>query len=131
MQHYVESTYETFIAHVADGRKISVSSVDSIGQGRVWSGEDGKSIGLVDEFGGLNEAVKLAALRAGIDRYRIKELPKQKDTFEELMKSFSAKVQNGVFQSKLGDSYSLWENLSREARANGIYARMPYSLEIN
>ncbi len=131
MQHYVESTYETFIAHVADGRKISVSSVDSIGQGRVWSGENGKSIGLVDEFGGLNEAVKLAALRAGIDRYRIKELPKQKDTFEELMKSFSAKVQNGVFQSKLGDSYSLWENLSREARANGIYARIPYSLEIN
>ncbi len=131
MQHYVESTYETFIAHVAEGRKKSASSVDSIGQGRVWSGENGKSIGLVDEFGGLNEAVKLAALRAGIDRYRIKELPKQKDTFEELMKSFSAKVQNGVFQSKLGDSYILWENLSREARANGIYARMPYSLEIN
>jgi len=131
MQSYVESTYGTFIAHVADGRKKSTTYIDSIGQGRVWSGENGKLNGLVDEFGGLNDAVKLAAKKAGIQHYRIKELPKQKDTFEELMKSFSTKVQNSVLQSKLGESYHLWENFSREARANGIYARMPYNLEIN
>lgn len=131
MQHYVESTYETFISHVANGRKKSTAAVDSIGQGRVWSGENGKLNGLVDEFGGLNDAVKLAAAKAGIEHYRIKELPKQKDTFEELMKSFSTKVQNSVLQSKLGESYPMWENLSREAHANGIYTRMPYSLEIN
>jgi len=131
MQSYVESTYGTFIAHVADGRKKSNTYIDSLAQGRVWSGENGKLNGLVDEFGGLNDAVKLAASKAGIKHYRIKELPKQKDTFEELMKSFSTKVQNSVLQSKLGESYHLWENFSREAHANGIYARMPYSLEIN
>ncbi|MCX6240059.1 MAG: signal peptide peptidase SppA [Bacteroidia bacterium] len=131
MQNYVESTYETFISHVADGRKKSTTFIDSIGQGRVWSGENGKLNGLVDEFGGLNDAVKLAASKAGIKHYRIKELPRQKDTFEELMKSFSTKMQNSVLQSKLGESYHLWENFSREARANGIYARMPYNLEIN
>ena len=131
MQSYVESTYETFISHVADGRKKTSTFIDSIGQGRVWSGENGKSNGLVDEFGGLNDAVKLAAKKAGIEHYRIKELPKQKDTFEELMKSFSTKLQNKVLQSKLGDSYYLWQNFSREFKSNGIYARMPFNLEIN
>ena len=131
MQSYVESTYETFISHVADGRKKTSTFIDSIGQGRVWSGENGKSNGLVDEFGGLNDAVKLAATKAGIEHYRIKELPKQKDTFEELMKSFSTKLQNKVLQSKLGDSYYLWQNFSREFKSNGIYARMPFNLEIN
>ncbi len=131
MQTYVESTYETFVSHVADGRKKSTSYIDSLAQGRVWSGDNGKLNGLVDEFGGLNDAIKLAATKAGVKHYRIKELPKQKDTFEELMKSFSTKVQNSVLQSKMGDSYHLWESFSREARANGIYARLPYSLEIN
>jgi len=131
MQNYVESTYETFITHVAVGRKKPATLIDSIGQGRVWSGENGKRNGLVDEFGGLKEALKLAASKAGIEHYWIKELPKQKDTFEELMKSFSTKMQNSFLQSKLGDSYYLWENFSRESRANGIYARMPYNLEIN
>ena len=131
MQNYVESTYQTFIEHVADGRKKSTSYIDSIGQGRVWSGDNGKSKGLVDQFGGLNDAVKLAASKAGIEHYRIRELPKQKDTFEELMKSFSTKIQNSILQSRLGDSYNLWETFSREARANGIYARLPYNLEIN
>ena len=131
MQSYVESTYETFISHVADGRKKTSTFIDSIGQGRVWSGENGKSNGLVDEFGGIDDAVKLAAKKAGIEHYRIKELPKQKDTFEELMKSFSTKLQNKVLQSKLGDSYYLWQNFSREFKSNGIYARMPFNLEIN
>ena len=131
MQNYVESTYEIFISHVAVGRKKTTTAIDSIGQGRVWSGVSGKSNGLVDEMGGLNDALKLAASKAGIAHYRIKELPKQKDTFEELMKSFSTKVQNSVLESKLGDTYNLWEKFSRESRANGIYARLPYNLEIN
>ena len=131
MQSFVESTYNTFISHVADGRKKTTTFVDSIGQGRVWSGENGKLNGLIDDFGGLNDAIKLAALKAKIHNYRIKELPKQKDTFEELMKSFSTKLQNSFLESKMGESYHLWENFSREARANGIYARMPYNLDIN
>ncbi len=131
MQSFVESTYETFLSHVADGRKKTTASVDSIGQGRVWSGENGKLNGLVDDFGGLNDAIKLAASKAKVKHYRIKELPKQKDTFEELMKSFSTKMQNSILQSRLGETYHYWENFERESRAKGIYARMPYNLEIN
>ena len=131
MQRYVEYTYETFLSHVANGRKKTTVSVDSIGQGRIWSGKSGITNGLVDQLGGLNDAIKLAASKAGTDRYRLKELPKQKDTFEELMKSFSTKLQTSFFKSKIGDSYYLWENLERESRRNGIYARIPYNLTIN
>jgi len=131
MQNYVESIYEKFVSHVSDGRKKSASAIDSIGQGRVWSGVNGFEIGLVDKMGGLKDAVKLAASKAGIEHYRIKELPKLKDTFEEIMKSFSTRVQNSILQSKLGDSYKLYENFTREAGMRGVYARIPFNLDVN
>lgn len=131
MQSYVESTYNTFLSHVAEGRNKTTMAIDSIGQGRVWSGKSGIANGLIDGLGGLNDAIKLAASKAGTEHYRIKELPKQKDTFEEIMKSFSTKLQNRILQSQMGGSYYLWENFSRESRANGIYARLPYNLVIN
>ena len=131
MQNHVESIYKIFISHVADGRKKTTSLIDSIGQGRVWSGINGNEIGLVDKMGGLNDAIKLAALKAGIEHYRIKELPKLKDTFEELIKNFSASLQTNILQSKLGDSYNLFEEFTRESRMRGIYTRLPFNLEIN
>jgi protease IV len=131
MQNYVESTYGIFLSHVADGRKMSKDQVDSLGQGRVWSGVNAKSNHLVDEFGGMKEALKIAAEKAGISEYRIKELPKQKDPFSELLKSFSVRMQNKVMESVMGNSYGYWKNFSREANSKGIYTRMPFNLEIN
>jgi protease IV len=131
MQNYVESIYDIFLSHVADGRKKTVSAIDSIGQGRVWSGIKGFEIGLVDTLGGLKDAVKLAAAKAKIEHYRIKELPKLKDTFEEIMKNFSARVQSTILQSKLGDTYKLYENFNRESRMRGVYARMPFRMDVN
>ncbi len=131
MQSYVENTYGTFLSHVADGRKMTAAGVDSIGQGRVWSGVNAKNIHLIDDFGGLKEALKIAADKAGIAEYRIKELPKLKDPFSELLKNFSVRMQNKVMESMMGTSYNYWKNLSREANAKGIYARMPFNLEIN
>ncbi len=131
MQSYVESTYSTFVSHVAAGRKMSASNVDSIGQGRVWSGVNAKSNHLIDDFGGMKEALKIAAEKAGIREYRIKELPKQKDPFAELLKNFSVSMQTKMMESVLGSSFDYWKNLSREANAKGIYTRMPFNLEIN
>jgi protease-4 len=131
MQNYVESIYGIFLSHVADGRKKTVSAIDSIGQGRVWSGINGFDIGLVDTLGGLKDAVKMAAAKAGIEHYRIKELPKLKDTFEEIMKNFSTRVQSAILKSKLGDTYKLYENFNRESRMRGIYARIPFNLDVN
>jgi protease IV len=131
MQNHVESIYKIFVSHVAEGRKKTATTVDSIGQGRVWSGINGHEIGLVDKLGGLNDAIKLAASKAGLEHYRIKELPKLKDTFEELMKNFSTTVQSSILKSNLGDSYNLYENFTRESQMRGIYARLPFNLEIN
>jgi protease-4 len=131
MQSYVENTYGIFLKHVADGRKMTTDGVDSIGQGRVWSGVNAKSNHLIDGFGGLKEALKIAAEKAGIAEYRIKELPKLKDPFSELLKNFSVSMQSKVMESMMGTSYNYWKNLSREANAKGIYTRMPFNLEIN
>ena len=130
MQNHVESIYNTFISHVATGRQKTIAAVDSIGQGRVWSGINGKEIGLVDKIGGINDAIKLAAQKASIDQYRLKELPKLKDTFEELMKKFSTKIQTRILQSKLGETYELYEGIVRESHMNGIYTRIPYNVKI-
>ncbi len=131
MQNHVENIYKTFVSHVAEGRKKSTTAIDSIGQGRVWSGENGQEIGLVDRLGGVNDAIKLAAEKASISQYKIKELPKLKDTFEELMKKFSTDMQMKFLQNRLGDSYKLYEDFTRESHMKGIYARMPYNVEIN
>jgi protease-4 len=131
MQSYVETTYGIFLSHVADGRKMSTTGVDSIGQGRVWSGVNAKSNHLIDDLGGLKEALKIAADKAGISEYRVKELPKQKDPFAELLKNFSVRMQNKMMESVMGTTFDYWKNLSREANSKGIYARMPFNLEIN
>jgi len=131
MQSYVESTYNTFLSHVADGRKMTVPEVDSIGQGRVWCGLNARNNRLIDEFGGLKDALRIAAEKAGITEYRIRELPRQKDPFAELLKNFSVSMQTKVMESVLGSSFNYWKNLSREANSKGIYARMPFNLEIN
>jgi len=85
MQTFVERTYETFIAHVAEGRNLTRSHVDSIGQGRVWNGIDAKNLGLVDKIGNLNDAIAKAAELAEIERWRIVVYPKERDQFEQLM----------------------------------------------
>lgn len=131
MQNFVENTYSIFLSHVADGRRLSVAGVDSIGQGRVWSGVNARSNHLIDDFGGMKEALKVAAEKAGITDYRIKELPKQKDPFAELLKNFSVRMQTKVMESVMGPTYDYWKNFSREASAKGIYTRMPFNLEIN
>jgi protease-4 len=131
MQSFVENTYSIFLSHVAEGRKMTSASVDSMGQGRVWSGLNAKGNHLIDEFGGLKEALKIAADKAGIKEYRIKELPKQKDPFAELLKNFSVRMQTKMVESVMGTSYIYWKNFSREANSKGIYTRMPFNLEIN
>jgi len=131
MQGYVESTYNVFLSHVAEGRKMTTVAVDSIGQGRVWSGVNAKNNHLIDGFGGLKDALKIAAEKAGITEYRIRELPKQKDPFAELLKNFSVRMQTKMMESVMGSSYDYWKIFSREANAKGIYARMPFNLEIN
>jgi protease-4 len=128
--HDIESIYSTFITHVSEGRKMTVAQIDSIGQGRVWSGADAKRIGLIDEFGGLTDAIKEAAKLAKLKEYNTMELPEQKDTFEQLMETFSGDNTSIAMKKELGPAYPYFRYLSRMSRMEGVQALMPYEFEI-
>lgn len=130
IQHEVENIYDDFITKVAEGRKISKAAVDSIGQGRVWSGIDAKKIGLIDEFGGLNDAIADAAKRAKIEDYRILSLPKQKEALEEIMDQLGGGAEMYLAKKFFGDEYVYYKHLKSVTGKQGILMRMPFEVEI-
>ena len=129
IQQSVEEIYDVFIGHVADGRKMQKANVDSIGQGRVWSGVNAKEIGLVDEFGGLEKAIDIAKEKAGIKtQIKIIEMPEKLPFFEQFMKSMKENVQTSSIQKELGPAYKYYKTLKSLTGLSGIQARMPYDV---
>ena len=132
MQNLVEKTYRTFLKRVADGRSMTMADVDSIGQGRVWSGLNAKEIGLVDEFGGLEKAIKIAADRARIKKYKVVEYPKKKEFMELLMESLKDDMVKTLVNTYLPESVKEEKELLEFIRDNkGVMALMPYSIIFN
>lgn len=131
IQKKVESVYETFITIVSQGRNMSKEMVDSIGQGRVWAGADAKTLGLVDSYGGLQTAVSLAAKAAGIEKYRIKVLPEEKDPFEQFIEDISGDVRTRMVEKELGEALPFYRAFTQlKSRSGGIYVLMPYVMTI-
>jgi protease IV len=128
VQRGIEKVYHTFKSRVAEGRKLTIQQVDDIGQGRVWSGVDAKSIGLVDELGGINTALKLAAKKAKIDEYHILSLPKEKDPFKSLFGDVSADAREQVMREQLGMHYDHFRHMKDLMNIRGVQARMPYDV---
>ena len=131
MQNSVEEGYNTFITRVADGRHITKTAVDDIGQGRVWAAPNAKEIKLVDTFGGLNDAIELAKNMAKLTNFRIVNLPKLKDPLEELIKEFSGSAKASFMKDELGETYKYYEQLHGVLSQKGILARMPYDIDIH
>jgi protease-4 len=131
MQNMIETGYDTFISRVADGRKIDKTAVDEIGQGRVWAAPNAKEIKLVDVFGGLTEAIDLAKKMAKLDNYRIVNLPKLKDPFEELMKEFTGSAKAKLMKDELGETYKYYQELRGVVAQRGVLARIPYDIDIH
>jgi protease IV len=130
MQMSIETIYADFVSKVAAGRKKTNESVDSIGQGRVWSGTSAHKIGLVDEIGGLESAIKGAAELAGIESYSIRELPAIEDPYTRLLNQLAGEVKMNFLKKELGESVKYF-NMIREVRdLSGIQARLPYFIEI-
>lgn len=125
----IEEIYDTFIKHVAAGRDLSVSDVDSIGQGRVWSGEDAKEIGLVDVLGGLGTAVDIAADMAGLEDYSVKTFP-EKDKFTLIIESMLGEAKKSLIEGELGDAYIYYKRMKEVGEIEGIQARLPYYIDI-
>lgn len=131
IQQGVDKIYDDFITKVADGRKMTKEMVDSIGQGRVWAGTDALSIGLVDEIGGIEDAIEYAAELAKLgEDYAIKSLPKQKDPFEEFMLELSGEMEAKIISNKLGDNYRYIQVIEEIVSRKGYMARMPYDVVV-
>lgn len=130
IQMQVEKIYSTFIKHVAEGRNMTTEYVDSIGQGRIWSGNDALRLGLVDAIGGIDEAIAIASRMAKLEKYRVIQLPEQKELFEKILEDLNAEANVYFTKRELGDQYKYYEKLKGMIQNNGIQARIPFEMEI-
>lgn len=126
----VERIYKVFVNHVSEGRSMPEALVDSLGQGRVWSGTDGVKTGLVDLTGGLQDAISIAATMAKLDDYRITSLPEQKDPFTQIMDELTGKPSETRLKKELGLLYPYMKELQSLSGMKGVQARLPFILNI-
>lgn len=128
----VEETYRTFVNKVADGRNMKFAEVDKIGQGRVWSSNDALEIGLVDEIGGLQDAIEYAAEKAELENFRIVSYPEKEDKLEKIMKTFSTEARMSLLKLELGDDiYKIYSDYNSFIKREGLQMRVPYNISIN
>ena len=131
IQTSVKNIYTTFITHVGEGRNMSKTAVDEIGQGRVWTGYDAKEIGLIDTYGGLEKAIDIAAYLAKVEDYRIISLPKKKNPFEELSLKLSGEASiSDLILSKFGFTTQITEPIEELLKGDKIQARVPFIMEL-
>ncbi|MFC2176462.1 signal peptide peptidase SppA [Bacteroidota bacterium] len=131
IQEGVNEVYFDFIEKVAEGRGMTKSEIDSIGQGRVWSGQDALEIGLIDVLGGIDDAVKIAANMAGLKEYRITELPKQKNPVEQFVNELTGKGEEVLLKHRLGQYYEYVKDVEGLMKMEGVQARLPYQIYID
>jgi len=129
IQKSIERIYATFTKRVSDGRKIDVARVDSMGQGRIWSGLDAKKLGLVDELGGLQLAIEIAAKKAKLSKYRVVYKPIQKEFLQQLLES-SNSVSTSILERELGESYMYINYIQSIKNMKGVQARVPFVIDI-
>ncbi|MCX6240413.1 MAG: signal peptide peptidase SppA [Bacteroidetes bacterium] len=131
IQREIETFYDTFISKVAEGRKLTKAQVDSIGQGRVWSGIDAKRIGLIDDFGGLNKAIEIAADLAKLKSYKLWALPEQKEPLQQIIDELFGNNPETRIQSVMGEDYKYYRILKDIRGMKGVQARCLYEFDIN
>ena len=131
MQKSVEMIYSRFVNHVSKNRKMTFDQVDKIGGGRVWSGTRAKQIGLIDDFGGLDVAIKEAASLAKIEKYSTESYPKRKESFEEFMEQIQGNSAKSRIAQELGtDGLRIYKEIKQINEQKGIQIRLPYDIQI-
>lgn len=137
MQNSVDTIYSLFKRHVSEGRHIAMADVDSIAQGRVWTGSDALKIHLVDRLAGLNPAVMSAAKMAGISDFKVVSYPAPEDKFNMLIKKFKSNTaastaMKSALKEELGAGYQWYERLQSYKRMNGkVLMLMPFTPSVN
>jgi protease-4 len=131
-QSELERHYETFTNKAAEGRNVTQDAIKAVGGGRVWTGTQAKENHLVDVLGNFDDAVKIAATKAGIESdYKVSYYPKKKPFIEEFMEALSGDIQAKSMKAELGEYYiwlKKWEELKTK---QGAQARLPFDIQIN
>lgn len=132
-QEGVERIYTTFVNRVAKGRKMTFAQVDSIAQGRVWSGSEALKIGLVDKIGGMDEALAEAAKLGKIKKYKTQDFPEYEKSFDDILQKFGlAQSKQALIKEEIGaENYLILQKIKRMAQQKGIQAMMPFEIKIN
>ncbi|MCH5177580.1 MAG: signal peptide peptidase SppA [Prevotellaceae bacterium] len=132
MQNYVNRGYELFTKRCADGRKMKQSDIKKIAEGRVWSGEHAKQLGLVDQLGNLNDAIAVAKKRAKTDNCTVLSYPAKQGMFESLLNEVSGNsYADAQLQQTLGDFYGFFRSLQHIDRRGNVHAQLPYHFIFN
>lgn len=129
IQSRIESGYDTFITRCADGRGMTKAAIDSIGQGRVWTGEQAIEKGLVDELGGIEKAIAVAAKLADLNDYKLVEVSGSKDFLKDLFEKQLDEVKLNVVKQLMGEDFEYFKTLNLIKSAPAIQTRLPYDVQ--
>jgi protease IV len=130
-QTRTEEIYETFTGKAAEGRRTTKEEIKKVASGRVWTGVQAKDKGLVDVLGGYDDAIRIAAEKAGIaDNYRVKLYPQIKNFYEQLIEGFESNVRTNAIKEEMGEYYPLYQQWQRVKSYNGAQALMPFEFQI-
>lgn len=130
LQESVDKVYTDFRRRVADGRGLTMEFVDSIGQGRVWTGSMALELGLVDALGGLDDAIACAVRMSSLNDFTIKGFPKKEDPFEAFFESFNVETEAKLAEYGLESTFETLRIIRDAKRMEGVQMRMPYVLNI-
>ena len=134
LQNYINRGYELFITRCAEGRGVSGDEIKQVAEGRVWTGADALSLGLVDALGGLDDAIAIAAEKAALtDNYSVAEYPAQKDALTELLEQLTGEdLSTTLLKLQLKNNKELSTLNSQLSILNmqGVQAIMPYRVEL-
>lgn len=131
LQKMIEQGYDTFTKRVADGRGMSQDSVKLIAEGRVWTGEQGLKIGLVDELGNLDDAIAYAAKMIESKEYHTVSYPAEEDPFAMILNETKSDYMNNEIKELLGEWYSVYSFIRNVNNADRIQARLPFEHNIH
>jgi protease-4 len=132
LQNQVNHGYDDFTKAVANGRHKTQAYIDSIGQGRVWTGEQAIKLGLVDRLGNINDAIASAAKAAKIKHYNLVTYPDQKSFLNKLGLGLNAEIKTHMLKSELGDNFKYYQQIKGVTQMMRTpQARIPYDIEIN
>ena len=131
MQMMVNQGYDTFLSRCAEGGHTTKEAIAKVAQGRVGTGEMAKELGLVDELGGIDKALKIAEAKAGVDNYTLVAYPEQMGMWESLLEVSPANyIESKLLKDRLGDYYQSFDLLRNLREKAMIQARMPFELTI-